>query len=1189
MFALHVSRRARDVYHFDESLFIFDGRVIFADIRSARLFAHKINAARPPDKAVRAGDLYALGLLEEYRHAVFQAYRDRVNPHVLRDALRDLSARRLDPETVRGTLAFFLHEFPPPAVYKNRVPAGTYLDAPGFPPRREAALEELLMLRLTNLNPAAASFRELFDDDSLSRETAYLRILSGLREFFETQPPFGPERRNLIDVLNEPVLASPHSLKGQLEYILARWSAVLGRPLPRVVGGLDLLREEEKPGGGPGPSRAPGLGADSVEESLALFGGPAGPRPDEPEPENFSPDVDWMSSLVLIAKNASVWLDQLSRKYGRSIRRLDEIPDEELDALSEAGITGLWLIGLWERSPASRRIKQIMGNPEAAASAYALFDYAIAADLGGEPALLNLKERAGRRGVRLASDMVPNHMGIDSRWVIEHPDWFIGLPEPPFPSYTFNGPDLSWDDRVAIRIEDRYYDRTDAAVVFQRLDKRTGSVRYIYHGNDGTSFPWNDTAQLDFLNPRVREAVLQTILHVARLFPIIRFDAAMTLAKRHFQRLWYPEPGTGGAIPSRAGHGLSRKAFEAAFPAEFWREVVDRTAVEAPGTLLLAEAFWLMEGYFVRTLGMHRVYNSAFMNMLRDEENARYRRVIKDTLEFDPEILKRYVNFMNNPDERTAIDQFGDHDKYFGVCTLLAALPGLPMIGHGQIEGFREKYGMEYRRAYYDETPREDLVARHRREIFPLFRKRALFAGVDLFRLYDFVRPDGEVDENVLVFSNGTDGERALVVYHNRYAETRGWIRRSAAAAGKTVSLAEGLGLPDDSSAWVVFKDAVSGLEYIRGAGELAREGLHLEPAAYSRAVYTGFRLVRDDERRLYARLAAALGGRGTVDVERAAVDLRLRPVQAAFRELANAGFFDWLMTKRIFRPGRPLDPEPGRQAGEKARAFAEAVARTIAEDEPRPRKAIDPEEIAAAARREFETILRLPVLEKRGRASGSRTFQEALRFLKSALDGPAAPGKKPGRRRPGAKPHASRLKAGLDPRTAWISLFCGAVLRTAGRTADKESPAGWIEAWGLDRIIDDAWRETGCAGEGRPNVPAIFQALEEYGGGIDPNRSAAANARRLAGIITGDDRFRRALGLNRWQGIEYFHQEAFDALRWLLAAGAVCRATGSGRGGITAQAARAISRAFAVSDILRKAERKSGFETAKLRAALGA
>ena len=43
---------------------------------------------------------------------------------------------------------------------------------------------------------------------------------------------------------------------------------------------------------------------------------------------------------------------------------------------------------------------------------------------------------------------------------------------------------------------------------------------------------------------------------------------------------------------------------------------------KSPDTLLLAEAFWLMEGYFVRTLGMHRVYNSAFMNMLRDEDNA---------------------------------------------------------------------------------------------------------------------------------------------------------------------------------------------------------------------------------------------------------------------------------------------------------------------------------------------------------------------------------------------------------------------------------------------------------------------------------------------------------------------------------------------------------------------------------------
>ncbi len=293
------------------------------------------------------------------------------------------------------------------------------------------------------------------------------------------------------------------------------------------------------------------------------------------------------------------------------------------------------------------------------ASAYSLFDYAIAEDLGGEAAYINLRDRAYRHGIRLASDMVPNHMGIDSPWVVEHPEWFISRQESPYPAYSFNGPDLSHDGRVEIKIEDHYFEQSDAAVVFRRRDRQSGETRYIYHGNDGTSFPWNDTAQLDYLNPAVREQVIQTILHVARLFPVIRFDAAMTLAKRHFHRLWFPGPGASGAIPSRAEYGMSQAEFDRRMPHEFWREVVDRVAAEVPGTLLLAEAFWLMEGYFVRTLGMHRVYNSAFMVMLRDEDNAKYRSVIKNTLEFDPDIMKRYVNFMSNPDESTAIDQFG--------------------------------------------------------------------------------------------------------------------------------------------------------------------------------------------------------------------------------------------------------------------------------------------------------------------------------------------------------------------------------------------------------------------------------------------------------------------------------------------------------------------------------------------------
>jgi hypothetical protein len=412
-------------------------------------------------------------------------------------------------------------------------------------------------------------------------------------------------------------------------------------------------------------------------------------------------------------------------------------------------------------------------------------------------------------------------------------------------------------------------------VVFKRFDRWTGDTRFVYHGNDGTSMPWNDTAQLDYSKPEVREAIIQTILHVARNFPIIRFDAAMTLAKKHIQRLWFPEPGHGGAIPSRSEHGMTQVQFEAAFPNEFWRDVVDRVAAEVPDTLLLAEAFWMMEGYFVRTLGMHRVYNSAFMHMLRDEDNAKYRQVIKNTLEFDPQVLKRYVNFMNNPDEKTAAEQFGTTDKYFGVCTLMVTLPGLPMIGHGQIEGYREKYGMEYRHAKWDESVDDGLVRGHEWRIFPLTHRRALFANVEDFRLYDFyiLNPhnsgmSGIVNEDVFAYSNRIGNERCLVVYHNRYAKTRGWIKNSAAsmdkASGKLIqnTLSEALHLPIE--AYAVFKDYVTGLEFIRSCQELTDKGLFVELDGYQCHVFLDWRFVSGEQ---WQVVCESLNGSGVPSV----------------------------------------------------------------------------------------------------------------------------------------------------------------------------------------------------------------------------------------------------------------------------------------------------------------------------------
>ncbi len=703
-FEFHVSKAARDRYEFDRALFQTSGNVIIPDFPAARAFARRMNeradAARYPDRVVHAAELNAMGLIDEISHHAIEIYRRTVNPNVMADAMAALVAQ-LPPDRLDHALARFVEEFPPLAVYRDGQNPADYLagETEGHP-NREIALEEMLLLWLANVNPAFMTFDELFDDADLTERTDYEHLIAGLQRFFEDQPGFGREGQSLIAFLRAPALAEPDSLAGQLRFIRSRWGLVLTSFMDRLIVSLDVLHEDEvalwmrmHPTPGPaGATHGPGLGGI------------------ENEYERFSQDRDWMPRVVLMARTTYVWLDQLSKRYGRWIHRLDEIPDEELDVLARRGFTALWLIGLWERSRASQRIKQWRGNPEAAASAYSLMDYTIADDLGGEEAFAQLRNRCSARGIRLSSDMVPNHMGIDSRWVIEHPDWFLQLPDAPYPAYSFSGGNLSDDERVTIQIEDHYWDASDAAVVFKRTDTWSGEARYIYHGNDGTSMPWNDTAQLDYLQAEVREAVIQTILHVARRFPIIRFDAAMTLARRHIQRLWFPEPGQGGAIPSRAEHAISRAVFDELMPNEFWREVVDRVAAEVPDTLLLAEAFWLLEGYFVRTLGMHRVYNSAFMNMLRDEDNASYRRVVKDTIEFDPEVLKRFVNFMSNPDERTAVDQFGKGDKYFGVATLLATMPGLPMIGHGQIEGFAEKYGMEYRRAYRDEEV--DCVAR---------------------------------------------------------------------------------------------------------------------------------------------------------------------------------------------------------------------------------------------------------------------------------------------------------------------------------------------------------------------------------------------------------------------------------------------------------------------------------------------
>ncbi len=960
----YVNRIARKLFHLTDpeflSLPISGQESLKTSERQTAIINDFLKKQKGVDtKQVLPAQFHGMKLLHAMLHSIMTTVIASQQPNFLQNvygALNDV----ISEEQSEQYLNQFISSFPTQNIYTGIEKPAEWLKQQK---NKLEVLEESFLVWINNQNPALELFSDLLTDKKLTKENAYRKLIMTMRSSMVAMGPVGPDNLDLAELLIMPIRHAPTSILEQLRFIRLNWGELLGEsPYWELLAvAINFIEDEDKYLFFEQIAHEKALRNDGHEFEKAAHA-PDYTFDDANAPANYSVDSSWMPEVVMLAKSTYVWLDQLSKIYRRPVLHLQDIPDEELDAIADRGFTALWLIGLWQRSFASQKIKQLHGNPEAKASAYALEKYDISDDIGGYEGYLNLMHRAKQRGVRLASDMVPNHTAIDSELVRNNPDWFLSTQTPPYYNYSYNGPNLSSDTRYGIYLEDGYWNRSDAAVTFKRVDYLTGDTRYIYHGNDGTNMPWNDTAQLDFLSAEVREGVIQQILHVARMFPIIRFDAAMVLAKRHIQRLWFPLNGHSAAIPSRSSHSMSMAEFDAAIPEEFWREVVDRIHQEVPDTLLLAEAFWMLEGYFVRTLGMHRVYNSAFMHMLKKEDNTSYRYLIKNTLEFDPEILKRYVNFMNNPDEDTAIAQFGRGDKYFGVCMMMLTLPGLPMFGHGQVEGFTEKYGMEYAKAYYDEQPDEHLVWRHYHEIFPIMKNRPLFAEVRNFFLYDVYSAEGEVNENIFAYSNRLGNETALVVFNNCIEQATGWIKISVGYRQngeiRHSTLFEGLNLDHQQNTFVVFRDHASGLEFIRSCQEIADNGMLVAVDGYKYNVFLDFREVHPSKLRPYYRLATELNGRGIPSIELAALTMSLSPLHR-------------IITAALISEQAPL----GEETFETTLAtLLETVALQFSELMEKPLAV--PENLATDTTKLYNQILLLPDLLKN---TESRKLQTAL------------------------------------------------------------------------------------------------------------------------------------------------------------------------------------------------------------------
>ncbi len=234
MRAFHVRREPRERYGLDLPLIGTSGDLVTADLAGMRRLASRMNAGRPPGSPpIQAGEIGALGLLHEVGHLLIARYEAERQPGAIASALADLE-RRLGPDAGR-LLDRFGEEFP------------------GQGPEPEPAthrLEELLLTRVSNENPAVGPLIELIDDRELARGTRYRDAIEQLEDSFADGPPMDGDGLSLIELMRMPARRAPNSLAGQLRYIQSRWGILLGASLEELIRRLDIaigiLAEEER-------------------------------------------------------------------------------------------------------------------------------------------------------------------------------------------------------------------------------------------------------------------------------------------------------------------------------------------------------------------------------------------------------------------------------------------------------------------------------------------------------------------------------------------------------------------------------------------------------------------------------------------------------------------------------------------------------------------------------------------------------------------------------------------------------------------------------------------------------------------------------------------------------------------------------------------------------------------------------
>lgn len=479
----------------------------------------------------------------------------------------------------------------------------------------------------------------------------------------------------------------------------------------------------------------------------------------------------WTKYPIIYEINTWVWLQELSQRYKGPVT-LATVPEEEWDSIANLRVDAVWLMGVWERSPASirmamqnqgllanfRRVLSDFSEKDNVGSAYCVHRYVVDEHLGGPKGLAVARSMLAKRGIHLILDFVPNHLATDHPWVNEHPEYFI----------QGDADDLRKDP-----------------VSFVALGGKVFAC-----GRDPYFPAWQDVLQLNAFHPGMRRAAMETVSGIAGQCDGVRCDMAMLLMNNIFERTWGRRAG---ARPSR----------------EYWPEVIQAIRKENPHFMFMAEAYWDLE-WELQQQGFNFCYDKRLYDRLV-HENAESARL---HLCADLAYQDRLVRFIENHDEPRAAATFSPQQERAAAVTI-ATLPGARLFHEGQFEGRMVRLPV-----FLGRRPSEpvdcDLQSFYRR-LLKAVNTECLRDGE--WRLCERSGwPDNQTCLNLIAWCWRSGGERYLIVVN---------LSSSAAQARVLLPWDEVKG-----KSWRLI-DLFTGAVYGRNGEEMCNPGLYVDLPAW--------------------------------------------------------------------------------------------------------------------------------------------------------------------------------------------------------------------------------------------------------------------------------------------------------------------------------------------------------------------